>query len=68
MDIINQQINNGIEEFGDKVKRIVIPYHWFAHSFTRIPNIKFEGHDMERIEFYDENNECLQINVTVKLN
>lgn len=68
MKEINQQINNGIEEFGDKIKRIVIPYHWFAHSFIRIPSIKFEGHDMERIEFYDENNECLQINVTVKLN
>ena len=57
MELINQQINGGIEEFGDRVKKIVIPYYWFSYSFTRIPDIKFEGHDMERIEFYDENNE-----------
>lgn len=68
MELIDQQINGGIEEFGDTVKKIVIPYHWFAHSFTRLPNIKFEGHDRERIEFYDENDNCLRINVTVYIN
>jgi hypothetical protein len=68
MELINEQINSGIDEFGDKVKRIIIPYSWFSHSFTRIPNIKFDGHDMERIEFYDENDECLRINVTLKVN
>ncbi len=68
MELINQQINGGIEEFGDRVKKIVIPYYWFSYSFTRMPDIKFEGHDMERIEFYDENNECLRINVTIKIN
>lgn len=64
MESINNQINSGIEEFGDVVKKIIIPYNWFAYSFTRIPNVKFEGHDMPRIEFYDENNNCLRINVT----
>ena len=68
MDIINEQINSGIEEFGDTVKKIIMPYYWFAYPFTRLPNIKFEGHDMERIEFYDENDNCLRINVTIKIN
>ena len=68
MDTINEQINSGIEEFGDTIKKIIIPYYWFAYSFTRLPNIKFEGHDMERIEFYDGNDNCLRINVTIKIN
>lgn len=68
MELINEQINSGINEFSDRVRKIVIPYHWFSYHFTRIPNIKFEGHDMERIEFYDENGECLRINVTLKIN
>jgi len=34
MELINQQINGGIEEFGDRVKKIVIPYYWFSYSFN----------------------------------
>lgn len=67
MELINQQINFGIEQFGDRVKKIIIPYYWFSYSFTRLPNVKFEGHDEDIIEFYDIDDVCLTKNVTVKI-
>jgi hypothetical protein len=67
MQSINEQIEFGINQSNNRVKKIIIPYYWFSYSFTRIPDIKFEGHDNEVIEFYDGDDNCISKNVTSKI-
>ena len=67
MQSINEQIEFGINQSNNRVKKIIIPYYWFSYSFTRIPDIKVEGHDNEVIEFYDGDDNCISKNVTSKI-
>lgn len=46
------------------IKRMVLPYYWFAYNFTRIDGIKFEGHDAVTIDCYDIDDICIYRVVT----
>lgn len=69
MESINQQIQSCISCFEpDTIKRMVIPYYWFAHQFTRVDGITFEGHDKPLIDCFDINNELIYRVVVCEIN
>jgi hypothetical protein len=66
MKIIEDQIQSCINSIpsDQTIKKMTIPFHWFAYTFARPENITLEGHDCESIVCHDENNNCLTIVIT----